>query len=173
MNIFNPLCFLSSRVKKQPTTIIIDPPPRTIEKTLNQTHQIYLHCLTGPVRKNEKDLLFLDIEVVCILLGVFNSNGVLTVFLIKNENSFYVKKQNLFKDWLNNPNNTLVFFYYGYSLVPFLKIFNQKEMVKAQLIDIFLLCARVNNDVVISSKPITQSLGYWLNAHAPRGRSSL
>lgn len=113
------------------TKIILDPPPRVIKKKLLSSKKIYLHSVTGPIRKNENDLLFKKIEIYYLIFGVLSSEKILTIFLFTNLSKFYQQTNQSFKDWLLEPENELVFFNYGYGLIPFLELINMKSLIKA------------------------------------------
>lgn len=84
MTFFTRLLCMNSEASKNKTKIIFNPPPRVLKELLKKSSKIFLHSFTGPVWKDEKDLLFLDIQIKSFLMGFQDSNGFLTVFIIEN-----------------------------------------------------------------------------------------
>lgn len=143
--------FLSScnPISKKNSKIYIDPPPRIIQKKLLSSNQIYFHCLTGHVRNEKNDILFRNIEIQCFFFGIVDADGVLTIFIFTSLDKFYPSKNQLFKKWLLEPKNQLIFFNYGYS--PFLELLNCQDFIKAQLMDLYIICSRAHNDITDST----------------------
>ena len=116
--------------------LYLNPKPRLIN-TLLKSKTIFFYIEANGTR-------FVDLKISYILFAVFEGNGDEFYFLFNNF-KFYSQKSLLFKQWLSDPENTLIFFHYGFSLIPFLQRIRFTNYT-ARCIDLYLLCKRLNND---------------------------
>lgn len=136
----------STSFRRATKRIFINPKPRYIQEML-MSKTLYFHAATGPIANNKKDILYKNINVYCYIFARFDENQELSVYVFTGDDKFYSQKKRFFRKWLLNKENQLIFFNYSLNLVLFCEHIGLTNVIQAQLLDLFMLCFRVHNDI--------------------------